>query len=455
MILRRLLATAAVLCSTTVGVSAPALLATGGAATAAAKPSHVLQWWSDAMGLDGLHKSTTGKGVVVAVIDAYLNPGVPDLKGADIEQRANCYGRTSPTIADRRADHGTAMVTAIVGQGTGTGPGGRGVLGVAPDASVRFYSIDPNPKTELFECDTYDIGPLMVRAAREGADIISISLGDLSPSVKQYVDKVLAMGVVIVAPSGLKAPDNLIMDNPAGIPGVVAVNAATPAGKSWVSNPDPYPEGKQYPTITSPGVRAQLGGYVTRTTWESGAGRTGTSGATAIAAGAFAMLKSKYPAATGNQLIQAVIHTTGGMDLKMGEIAYKNRVGFGFLSLSSALDVDPTKYPDVNPLLKGPQAAIREFPASVYGATTSGGASASPSPSASAQPSNQAASKPRATTTEDTSQSGMPVWGWVVVAIVLVALALGGLLAARRRSRPDDHEAPVPVTASSQRHEGE
>ena len=42
--------------------------------------------------------------------------------------------------------------------------------------------------------------------------------------------------------------------------------------------------------------------------WVSGSDRTGTSDAAPIVAGALALVKSKYPDATGNQLIQQLIH---------------------------------------------------------------------------------------------------------------------------------------------------
>ncbi len=415
--------------------------------TTRAATGHVQQWWYDAMRLGAAQRISTGKGVVVAVIDRYVNPDVPDLEGADLEIRQNCRGRAMPRVSDDVADHGTAMVTAIVGQGTGNGPGGRGVLGVAPDATVRFYSTDTDPTNDFGECDPFEIGPLIVKAARQGADIISVSLGlGATPSFHQsYLRKAQAYGAVVVAAAGEKSGKyHKIMDFPGGIPGVVGVNAADYRGRPWALNPDATSlDGDlRYPTITAPGVDAQLGGYVDRTHWVSGATRTGTSGATAITAGALALVKSRWPESTNNQLIQALVHWPGSDH--NGDLTYDKHLGYGLLAINNVLAVDPTKYPDVNPLLKGPQQAIKDFPASVYGASTStAGPTAKPSPAASSRTTGQ----------PSTASAGgggwVPIWAWPLGGVVLVGLA-GALLAVRRRGTSAPSTAPpAPETVSS------
>jgi hypothetical protein len=81
-------------------------------------------------------------------------------------------------------------------------------------------------------------------------------------------------------------------------------------------------------------------------------------------AGALALVKSKYPEATGNQLIQHLIH----FDTDPESYAYSDDLGFGVISLRNMLANDPTGWPDVNPLMVGnPRRVIEKFPMSVYG----------------------------------------------------------------------------------------
>ena len=432
---------------------------------AAQDKPHVEQWWYDAMRLGDAQRVTTGKGVVVAVLDGYVNTDVPDLKGADVELRQNCRGGRTPKVTSRAADHGTAMVTAIVGQGTGNGPGGRGVLGVAPDATVRFYSVDTDPSNDVGECDTFEIGPLVVKAAQQGADIISVSLGlGGSPDFhEEYLRKAESYGALVVAASGEKSGKfHKIMDYPGGIPGVVGVNAGDSQGRPWKLNPDATSiDGDlRYPTITTPGVAAPLGGYV-GSRWVSGATRTGTSGATAITAGALALVEARWPDATANQVIQALIHWPG--DDRKGALSYDKRLAYGLLAINNVLPVDPTKYPDVNPLLEGPQQAIKDFPASVYDAqgSTQGsaggetqGAGAASTGTAGKDAGKTAGSGSSDRSASASSSDGVPVWVWPVGAVVVLGLA-GALLAARRRGAapPSTTEpAPEPVPSNSSSH---
>jgi subtilisin family serine protease len=102
--------------------------------------------------------------------------------------------------------------------------------------------------------------------------------------------------------------------------------------------------------VAAPGV-----GILNQGTAEEGwAGQilgNGTSFATPIVAGFLAVTAQKYPDATSNQLIQSLIHNTGVDD---HELTYDSAqlYGYGVVSLTHLLRVDPTTYPDVNPLLE-------------------------------------------------------------------------------------------------------
>ncbi|MBC7630363.1 S8 family serine peptidase, partial [Aeromicrobium sp.] len=104
-------------------------------AAAAADPSN----WFDTLRMGANHKISTGKGVTVAVLDGSLDTSVPTLQGADISFGKGCSFTKATSLPARDDDHGTAMTSLIVGQGNG------GVVGAAPNAKVRFYSIDTSP----------------------------------------------------------------------------------------------------------------------------------------------------------------------------------------------------------------------------------------------------------------------------------------------------------------------
>lgn len=387
-----------------------------------ASAKQVDNWWFDALNLATIHQTDTGKGVTVAVIDGGIDPSVPDLKGADINLRLQCgiagtEKNVTPYPPSSFADHGTAMTTVIAGQGTGNAPGGAGVMGVAPDARINYYSIHPDPKTHAVVCEGKSEDALFINAVNEGADIISISQDGYSNA--STLSWALKKGVVIVAAGGDDTDNRDYLSTPARFPGVVAVLAADSQGKPWADNPGKEAStniGSSFATVAAPGVLIPVGG-VAGTRWISGGKRSGTSAATAMVAGMLALVKSKYPQATGNQLIQQLIHTATGNT--PGELSWNRDRGFGLASATQMLKTDPTQWPDVNPMLqKSPEDVVKAFPMSIRGK-------------------DQAPAKKAVVPAEDSS-SGIPAWTWIIVALVVI----GGiaLVFVRRAKRPDSVE---------------
>ncbi|ROR92645.1 S8 family peptidase [Nocardioides aurantiacus] len=429
---------------------------TGSEVAAAARKSRPGVWWYDAMRLGDVHEKATGKGVKVAVIDIQLDPYVPDLRGAELSTGTDCLdNKPIKYWRGPLASHGTAMTTAIVGQGAG----GKGIVGVAPDAEVRFYSYDQNPQNGGYECDGLLIGRQVDKAIAWGADVINMSLG-VGSGLEEPVARALDAGAVVVASSG-EVPDGTprdeqLLELPAGIPGVVAVAAGTSKGTVWSKNPygDGLPE-NDWLTVTAPGVDTPLGAFRQDSTWVLAEPRTGTSGASAITAGAFAVLKERWPEATNNQLIQSVLHHTGrkGAD---GGLAYDKVQGYGTLSLRRALEVDPAGYPDENPLLMKPAEAIEAFPASSYDQDTSGEdatADAAAGPEDSGATSDSAQQAGGADETDQAGQGGAVPWWAVALGAVLLAAVGAGAVLARRRRPTTAPPRPEPGTAVHADHE--
>lgn len=426
--MRRLAALAASLLSVLLigGVGAPVAAQAPPGATvvaAAAREPVPTQWWYEAMGLDEAHRYVTGKGVKVAVIDTALDTSVPELRGAKISFATDCYDKQrSRPVKGMTSDHGTAMTVAIVGQGNG------GALGVAPDAEVRFYPIDLDPRQPILECDAVLIAKQIYKAVDEGADVISMSLGagDQAEALAYARER----GVVVVMAAGARTEDSTAMALPAGQHGSFAVLANGSDGRPWTENPVGLADLDAWPTIAAPGIELPLGGVVEGRGWVPGAARTGTSGATALTAGTFALLKSRWPEATGNQLVQTVIHQVSGND--SGDLSYSMKMGYGRLAVNRALETDPTGYPDEYPLLKkNPNAVVEAYPASVY--QDPAAEKSAPDDDGQTAGSSSASGGSEATDPGGSAEGGVPVWAIVGGATLLLALA--GAAVAWRRSR--------------------
>lgn len=418
------------------------------AAAAAAKTHgrHLDAWWYDLMHLDRVHRRVDGSGVRVAVIDSAIDTSVPELRGADVHvHRGGCRFSPSRSVHGPITDHGTSMAALIVGTGHGNAPGGLGIEGVAPGARLDFYSLSKDPKFDLLDCTTDEVGHTIVKAAREGADIISLSFGGEGVTITPYVRKAMRMGAVVVAAMGDTSDRRTYghMDFPAAVRGVVGVDAGSGTGKAWKYNPVPtvtdFHIGNGYPAATSFGIDLTVPRYVEGRGWVSDSTGTGTSGATAIVAGQLALVKSRWPQATGNQLIQQLVHYSAD-DVPFRWDKY---FGYGYPSTTKMLAHDPTLWPDENPLLLLPKQAQKRYPMSVREAA------ATTAPSAGATPETAAAGSSTtdrgAATPNDRAETrgGVPVAVWAVPAAVLVALLGGAGFVLRRRGVREDTAGAV------------
>ena len=409
-------------------------------------------WWFDALGIGLAHEQTRGEGATVAVIDTLVDPSVPDLAGADLQLAGNMCGTQyegidqpvsgtqasfGSTVEAPAADHATSMVSLVVGQGTGNGPAGAGVTGVAPDATVLFYAVADDPDGD-FRCDgARDLGATSTSAAiaqavQDGADVISVSLAPAG-AVGDLVDAseaALEAGVVVVASAGNEGPDSL----PAFGDGTVIVSGVGPDARLTADSS--YGLGT---IVAAPGGDIRAGAW-TESGWDSTAVSNGTSQSAAITSGVLALVKSKYPEATGNQLLQHLIrHTT------RDELTYTDEFGFGILSVDEMLAEDPAKWADVDPIAQV-EDLLRELPSQYpdSAALASAQETATPTQTPAVEPS-EPADDPPAAAPEGSGEAGTgPPLGLVVGGVALLAaLAGGGYLIARRHAPPSadhDHE---------------
>jgi uncharacterized spore protein YtfJ len=403
--------------ATALGCTATIAL-TGPAAQAASDYGFGQQaWWYRSLEMAQVHQISTGAGATVAVVDTPINTAVPELRGQHVVPVTNvCTGE--PTAAGPADEHGTQMVSHIVGNGRGSRAGAAGPVGIAPDATVRTYAVADSAYTQrstYFHCTGGNGDPFaaaLLAAVDDGVRIVSMSVNeDWTPELQDAVAQAVRRGVAVVASVG-NQPEDSAVSYPAALPGVVAVASTGPDGKL---SPDTPVGGRSHIVISAPGDDITGGGFINGRWESSGYLLDGSSNAAAFVSGALALVAAKYPAATGNQLIQTLIHNTAG-DLPFGRTA---DLGYGVLSPLTMLSVDPTTYPDVNPLVP---------------------AVATPTPLSDAAP---------ATLPEQESGGGFPT-GWIVLGAGLLAVASAvlrrsGLDALRRfaQRRPVELAAQV------------
>jgi hypothetical protein len=405
----------------------------------------------------------------VAVIDGRLNRGVPELADAAITVREPSYcldknGNPMPaTTTYHSADHGTTMAALVAGNG-----GGGGIIGAAPDATVRYYntfitfgdrSNEQGDFSRFNGCGNGDDGAAGYRADDEafvagvkdavadGADIITTSVDTPVSGEEIYgiVADALRKGVILIAAH----PNTNINDGGLGASnGVLSVVGFDAAGELNVDSDTGQPISDESIGIAAPGV--DILGYNPgdEDNWGNYFLSTGNSNAAPLVAGMLAALWSKYPEATSNQILQSALTNTTDAEHDMLRDP-KGYWGYGPISLRHLLAVDPTQYPDINPLLSHDRLAKPSYE-EVMGI---------PEPTETAKAPGYRPSR-RADRTEapaPVEPGGFPVLPVVVgvgVAAVLGALVVS--LAVRRSRRAGSGTAPrqpltgpgVPASAS-------
>src|SRR6478736_607297 len=345
-----------------------ALALAGGASTAAltlAAPAHADSWrdkeyWLAESGITKAWDVSKGAGVKVAVIDSGVDGRHPDLGGvlaggADISGAGKANGQES---IGAKPEHGTLVATMLAGRGhqapeatakpsaSATGPaagpaaGPDGVVGVAPEAqllsvSTWLGSANPGGKSDQ------DQIPEAVRwAVDNGARVINISLGSTSPEWPQSWDAAFLYAeqkdVVIVAAAGNRVGGNVQVGAPATIPGVLTVAGLDRAGTASV---DASSQG------ISIGVSAPAEKLVGGLPGGSYAEWAGTSGATPIVSGVAALIRSKWPDMSAEQVINRIVSTAQDAGAPGKDPLY----GYGILNAEAALKAD-VPVVSVNPL---------------------------------------------------------------------------------------------------------
>jgi subtilisin family serine protease len=398
---------------------AAVMVPVGVALVGAGDPQSGLWYYNDS-GMATIHQTTTGEGITVAVLDTPLNPDTPDLAGLDIPTTGGCAatagGPALPSTAtDESAEHATAMVSVIVGTGLGVN-GQPGVLGVAPGAKVHHYNI----LNFGHECESVDTSldgtSMLMDVIADGANIVNMSFvggGDLEDIPSSDIPAALASGVILVA--GTPNDSEGEMAPPGAFNGVVSVASIGPDGARAADAVT-----AEHLGVLAPGSDMRL--LSSRDNWTVYGRGGGSSHATAYTSAALALVWSKYPDATANQILQSLARNTGPED---HPLTHDAEHGYGIVNVRHMLEHDPSEYPDENPFLWDDPGEFGPTKEAVLAAAGQAGQS----PSATAAPGPGAADAPPT----DAAGGSVP---WVAIgagAVVLVAVLVVVLVVVRRR----------------------
>ena len=298
-------------------------------------PMYAQQWNLKAINMEEAWDVTTGKGVVVAVLDTGIAwedyddfTMVPDLKGQKFVSGWDFVNDDEHANDDH--GHGT-HVAGTIAQATDNG---EGVAGVAFDATLMAVKV----LDHFGSGNTADIADAIHWAADNGAKVINMSLGGggRSDVMEHAVAYARAKGVVVVCAAGNGGRG--VVEYPAAYPGSFAVAAVGPTGKKA-----PYSSWGKELDIAAPGgdkSQGEAAGIVQNTidpqdvSHSVYASYQGTSMATPHVAGVAALL---YAAGAKNpdQVEKAIIL---GATAAPGMKGWSDQYGHGLLNAKGALD---------------------------------------------------------------------------------------------------------------------
>ncbi|MFJ6851299.1 type VII secretion-associated serine protease mycosin [Streptomyces sp. NPDC091271] len=382
------------------------------------------------MKAEEMWRSSTGKGITVAVIDSGIDTSNPDLQGQILKGKDFAPGESGDEHSDYDG-HGTGMAALIAG--TGDSRGGDGAFGLAPGVKilpVRVPDKAPNLAADIEQFNA--TVPAAIRySADQGAQVINISRGtsegsrQLSDSVKYALSK----GSLVFVAVGNDAKSTNSVKYPGATPGAVGVAAI---GKD-LQRTEESQFGPQV-DLSAPGEE-----MIHACKSETGLCTShGTSDATALASASAALIWSKYPDWTNNQVLRVLLNTAGGPTTGEERV---DDIGYGIVRPRIALETP------------GDPGPADEYPLPDLAAAESPEPSAEPSK---ATGGSEKSDKPAAAAPAIDDSGNTALWiGLGIGAAALIGVAAAVLVVrSRRRSAtpaaPQSYQPPYPHQQQSQ-----
>jgi hypothetical protein len=235
-----------------------------------------------------------GEGVTVCVIDTGLSTSHEDVTDGDF---SGSNGKNFETWDEDSISHGTHVAGTIMATDNNVG-----VVGVAPGASIYVVSVF-NAKGEFSASSLVDA---LKECEKAGAKIISMSLGGpVEVSAERTTIRSLqSSGILLVAASGNSAEGNNYMEYPASYEEVMSVGAVDKDSQMGV-----FSSFNSALDIVGPGVDVLSTSSTPSTSDRSYTLKSGTSMATPHIAAVAALLWSKFPEKTADDIRTAIQET--------------------------------------------------------------------------------------------------------------------------------------------------
>ncbi|MEV6381514.1 type VII secretion-associated serine protease mycosin [Streptomyces sp. NPDC051773] len=407
------------------------LLVVGSTATPAHADSiRSRQWHLDAMQAEEMWNTSTGRGITVAVIDSGVDDDLADLKGQVLDGKD--FSKQSGDEHTDLEGHGTGVAALIAA--TGSRGALTGSYGLAPGVKIlpirMRYSTEDYGKVDSGAEYSRKMTEAIRFAADSKAQIINISMGSSdspgmrnvgTPKLAKAVKYALGKGKLIFAAAGNRGDKDNLPAYPAATPGVIAVGSINEqldrsSFSQWGSQVDMAAPGEKL-------VHACLGGTQV-------CNSDGTSYAAAIASASAALIWSKHPTWTNNQVLRVLINTMKGNEKKW---TWNNAIGYGMVRPRVALQ---------NPGDPGP-ADKYPLPDLAVAASTSPSPAASKSSGSSG--SEKKADDESATSASHGDEDDTVLWvalGIGAATLLVTAVAVPMVLTRRRRSMLPPGQAP-------------
>jgi len=292
---------------------------------ASTDPLLTQQWGIFAIGADRAWATTTGLGVIVAVIDSGSGPH-PDLAENLLTGHSFNGSVESQDGTDIDVSGHGSHVAGIIAAAANNGIGGSGV---APRAKILPIQV----LDQAGQGDARDVAAGVRYAADNGAKVINLSLGGTteSPSLTQAIQYANDKGVLVVAAAG----NGGVLDRPKWPASLDLTLAVTAVDQS--NSATPFDQRGDYIDIAAPGsniVSTAKGDYVSL---------SGTSMAAGFAAGAAALLFAAEPRITNIQVRDILLRTA----TDIGEPGRDLTFGVGLINIVAALAEIKRMFPPI------------------------------------------------------------------------------------------------------------